>query len=74
MAMTHELGTVELLPAAEAIRRVSGVSPSKPTVRRWMRQGLRGVRLEGWFVAGRPVTTPEAASRFVCQTSKQRQI
>jgi hypothetical protein len=69
-----ELEQFKLLPAQTAIAEVTKVDVSKATVRRWMTRGLRGVRLEGWFVAGRPITTAKNVARFVEQTSRAREI
>ena len=41
-------------------------------VRKWIKQGLRGVKLEATFIGGRLVTSREAVSRFIAATNANR--
>lgn len=52
--------------AAEVCRSL-GATTVPFTVRRWMTDGVRGVKLEGYWVAGRMFTTREALTRFLAK-------
>lgn len=42
------------------------------TLRRWVKNGLCGVKLESAFIGGRVVTSREALNRFVVATNAAR--
>ncbi len=57
------LKTETLLTLREATEHVPG-SPHLSTLHRWVKHGLKGVRLESCLVGGRRVTSVEAVGRF----------
>ncbi|MCA9032105.1 MAG: DUF1580 domain-containing protein [Planctomycetaceae bacterium] len=57
------LKTETLLTLREATERVPG-SPHVSTLHRWVKHGLKGIRLESCLVGGRRVTSVEAVGRF----------
>lgn len=48
----------------EVLRRPDGSFPTESTVKRWIRRGCYGVRLEGRRVGRQWLTTVEACERF----------
>ena len=51
-----------------SMSKVSCLLPGHPhpvTIRRWSRQGLRGIRLGSWKVGSRRYTTREAVEAFI---------
>lgn len=51
--------------AAELFPSVNGKKPARETVLKWVRKGVRGVKLESELLAGRYVTSAEAVGRFI---------
>ena len=64
-----DVTTEAVIDAAEAGRELQrirgGTPPHIDTVRRWMRVGLHGVRLDSVRIAGGRYTTREAIVRFI---------
>lgn len=44
----------------------------RTALERWMRHGIRGVRLESIFIGNRRFTSKEAILRFIQKTNEQR--
>ena len=57
----------EALPIAEAAQKLPN-PPCVHTVRRWIKDGVRGRRLEGNLIGGRWYVTGEALEKFICAT------
>jgi hypothetical protein len=60
------------LPIAEAVEQVIGSRPHVQTVRRWVKQGVRGIRLQALFVNGAYLTTLESVREFIDATTSAR--
>ena len=56
------------LTLSQASRALPG-HPHVSTLHRWMRRGVRGVRLDAYRIGGRWYTTREALERFVSATT-----
>lgn len=59
-----------LMPAKVAFELVASVKVNPETLRRWTRQGLRGVKLRCWRVAGRYLTKPSEVREFIAKTNE----
>ncbi|WP_417851295.1 DUF1580 domain-containing protein [Thalassoglobus sp.] len=57
------LKTETILTFREAAEHIPG-SPHLSTLHRWVKYGLKGIRLESCLVGGRRVTSLEAVGRF----------
>ncbi len=53
-------------PLTEAPAHISN-HPSVITLRRWVRRGVRGVRLRTWLVGGRRYTSDRAIAEFLAR-------
>jgi len=60
------------IPIAEAVEQVIGSRPHVQTVRRWVKQGVRGIRLQALFVNGAYLTTLESVREFIDATTAAR--
>jgi hypothetical protein len=60
VAITSE----SLILLTEAARKFP-TQPHVATMRRWVREGVRGVKLEAVFIGGASYTSIEAMNRFV---------
>lgn len=58
----------DAITLAEAAKQIS-TKPSPETVKRWITHGCRGVRLSGWKIGGRWVTTAPALAEFMRETT-----
>lgn len=56
---------LSLSEAAKVIPAVEGRKPHASTLWRWMRKGLKGIKLDFVRVGHRICTTPEAIARFM---------
>ena len=57
----------EALPIAEAAKRLPN-PPHPATLRRWIKFGARGRKLEGTLIGGRWYVSGEALEKFICAT------
>lgn len=55
----------------DAVNRVTGTRPAYPTLWRWCKKGVAGIKLEYVLVGGRLYTSIEAVRRFVAATTEQ---
>ena len=60
------------VPIVEAVEQVIGTRPHVQTVRRWVKQGVRGIRLQALFVNGAYLTTLESVREFINATTSAR--
>jgi len=60
------------MPMMEAVKKCTGQEPHIQTVRRWVKKGIRGFRIEAKFVAGEYITTVDAVNDFISSVSKAR--
>ena len=60
------------LPIIKAVEKVTGQRPHVQTVRRWVKKGCRGVRLNALFVNGSYLTTIQAVEEFFRATTEAR--
>lgn len=59
-------------PVADVAEQLTGSRPSKATQWRWLRQGVRGIRLQAQLCGRRWLTTEEDFLRFMeGQTRKE---
>lgn len=64
-----DLKSEQLVHLTQAREYIPG-QPHSGTIRRWFREGLRGITLETVMVGGRRFTSQEAISRFIERLSK----
>ncbi|MGB2985455.1 MAG: DUF1580 domain-containing protein [Phycisphaerae bacterium] len=62
--MLHDEHVVTFSEAARSLPKVNGRRPHASSIWRWVRKGIRGVKLESRRVGGRFVTSLEALERF----------
>ena len=62
----------ECLPILQAVETVIGHRPHIQSVRRWIKKGVRGVRLQASFVAGKYLTSESAVREFIAATTEAR--
>lgn len=67
--MSIDIKRDRLLSLQDAAVLVPGKTPHPQTIYRWIRVGIRGVRLDGVIVAGLTWTTEDALFRFLEETS-----
>ena len=60
------------LPVVKAVERVLKQRPHVQTCRRWIKSGVRGVRLQASFVAGKYLTSESAVREFIAATTEAR--
>ena len=60
------------MPIADAVRKCTGCEPHIQTVRRWVKKGVRGYRLDCKFVNGRYMTTLEDVNKFISNVGDAR--
>lgn len=61
---------LSLSQAAKAVPKIDGKRPATSTIFRWMKDGIRGVRLEHWRIGRRIVTTEAALAEFFKATAE----
>ena len=62
----------ESMPILQAVETVIGHRPHIQSVRRWIKKGVRGVRLQASFVAGKYLTSESAVREFITATTEAR--
>lgn len=62
----------ECLPILQAVETVIGHRPHVQSVRRWIKKGVRGVRLQASFVNGKYLTSESAVREFITATTEAR--
>ena len=60
------------VPILQAVEAVTGSPPHIQSVRRWIKRGVRGVRLQASFVAGKYLTSEVAVREFIAATTQAR--
>jgi hypothetical protein len=60
------------VPILQAVETVIGHRPHIQSVRRWIKKGVRGVRLQASFVAGKYLTSESAVREFITATTQAR--
>jgi len=60
------------MPLIEAVETVIGHRPHVQSVRRWIKKGVRGVRLQASFVNGKYLTSESAVREFISATTQAR--
>ena len=60
------------LPILQAVESVIGTRPHAQTVRRWVKVGVRGVRLEASFINGAYHVSLDAVRRFIAESTSAR--
>ena len=60
------------VPILHAVETVIGHRPHIQSVRRWIKRGVRGVRLQASFVAGKYLTSEVAVREFIAATTQAR--
>ena len=66
------LSFADYLPLFQAIEIATGQAPHKQTCRRWVKLGIKGIRLEAKFINGSYWATVNAVKQFVESTSEAR--
>jgi hypothetical protein len=62
----------KLLPLLEAVELAIGQTPHPQTCRRWIKSGIRGVRLQASFINGAYLVSVDAVQRFIEQSTAVR--
>ena len=60
------------LPIVQAVEKATGKRPHIQTVRRWIKKGVRGIRLEASFVNGQYLTSTSAVKEYIDATTEAR--
>jgi len=60
------------LPIIKAVEKVIGTRPHVQTCRRWIKRGVRGVRLQASFINGKYLTSENAVREFIAATTEAR--
>jgi hypothetical protein len=63
------------LTDAIPLAKAASLFPARPhaaTVFRWATKGVRGVRLDSWFIGGTRHTSPAAIERFLADLNADR--
>lgn len=60
------------LPVVQAVEKATGQRPHIQTVRRWIKKGLGGVKLQASFVNGKYLTSIIAVQEFIDATTEAR--
>ena len=60
------------LPVVKAVERVLKQRPHVQTCRRWIKRGVRGVRLQASFINGKYLTSESAVREFIAATTEAR--
>jgi len=64
----------QVMKLAEAGRQCPGGAVSSPTVYRWCKRGIAGVRLESIHVGGVMMTSRQALQRFFERVTEARRV
>jgi hypothetical protein len=62
----------KFIPVIQAVETVIGHSPHIQSVRRWIKRGVRGVRLQASFINGKYLTSESAVREFIAATPEAR--
>lgn len=60
------------IPFIKAVEAVIGHRPHLQTCRRWIKKGIRGIKLEAIFAGGEYRTTEDAVRQFIHATTQAR--
>lgn len=60
------------LPIVQAVEKVIRRRPHVQSIRRWIKKGVRGIRLEASFVNGQYLTSTSAVQEFIDATTEAR--
>lgn len=60
------------IPILQAVETVIGHRPHIQSVRRWVKRGVRGIRLQASFVNGKYLTSEIAVRDFIAATTEAR--
>ena len=60
------------IPILQAVETVIGHRPHIQSVRRWVKRGVRGIRLQASFVNGKYLTSEIAVREFIAATTEAR--
>jgi hypothetical protein len=60
------------VPFIKAVESVIGHRPHLQTCRRWIKKGVRGIKLEAVFAGGEYRTTEDAVREFIHATTQAR--
>ncbi|MFO0202885.1 MAG: DUF1580 domain-containing protein [Alphaproteobacteria bacterium] len=62
----------DCLPIVQAVESVIGHRPHIQSIRRWIKKGVRGVKLEASYVNGKYLTSTSAVHEFIKATTEAR--
>ena len=62
----------KFIPILQAVETVIGHRPHIQSVRRWVKKGVRGVRLQASFINGKYLTSESAVREFIAATTEAR--
>jgi hypothetical protein len=62
----------EFVPIVEAVESVIGKRPHIQTCRRWVKRGVRGIKLHAIFASGQYLTTEAYVHEFIDETTQAR--
>ena len=60
------------LPIVQAVESVIGHRPHIQSIRRWIKKGVRGVKLEASFVNGKYLTSTDSVREFIAASTEAR--
>lgn len=60
------------LPIVQAVESVIGHRPHIQSIRRWIKKGVRGVKLEASYVNGKYLTSTSAVHEFIKASTEAR--
>ena len=62
----------DCLPILQAVESVIGHRPHIQSVRRWVKKGVRGVKLQASFVNGKYLTSTDSVREFIAASTEAR--
>lgn len=62
----------DCLPIVQAVESVIGHRPHIQSIRRWIKKGVRGVKLQASFVNGKYLTSTSAVQEFIDLSTEAR--
>ena len=62
----------DCLPIVQAVESVIGHRPHIQSIRRWIKKGVRGVKLEASYVNGKYLTSTSAVHEFIKASTEAR--
>jgi hypothetical protein len=63
-------GSEVLFRVKDAVEKASGRTPHAATIHRWVKRGVRGIKLETVILGGLRFTSVEAVHRFMDRTTE----